>query len=248
MPTYRLLIEYDGTRFSGWQMQPNQPTVQDAIEQALATALRARPPLVGSGRTDAGVHARGQVAHFRIDRVIDPFRLRRSLNGLLPSDVVVLAVEAAPDTFHARFDARRRRYRYYVSTAPRALEHRTRVHLRPVPNFGAMRRATPDLLGTHDFDAFCRVRSATEDRVCTVEVARWIYEARPGDAYFEIVANRFLHGMVRTIVGTLLEIGRGLRPSDDLGRILATRDRREAGETAPAHGLVLEAVQYDATR
>jgi tRNA pseudouridine38-40 synthase len=245
MPTYRLLIEYDGTRFSGWQMQPNQPTIQDAIEQALATVLRVRPNLVGSGRTDAGVHARGQVAHFRIDRPTDPFRLRRALNGLLPADVAVLAVDDVPDAFHARFDARRRRYRYYVTTAPRALERRTRLHLRPVPDFGLMRRATADLVGTHDFDAFCRVRSATEDRVCTVEIARWIYEVRAGDAYFEIAADRFVHGMVRTIVGTLLEMGRGLRPGDDIARVLATRDRREAGETAPAHGLVLEAVEYD---
>jgi tRNA pseudouridine38-40 synthase len=245
MPTYRLLLEYEGTRFSGWQMQPNQPTIQDALEQALATVLRIRPNLIGSGRTDAGVHARGQVAHFSLDRPTDPFRLRRSLNGLLPPDIAVLGVDPVTDDFHARFDARQRRYCYYVSTSPRALERRTRWHLRPVPNFEAMERAATDLLGTHDFDAFCRARSATEDRVCTIDVAAWVYEDSPGDAYFEIVADRFLHGMVRTIVGTLLEIGRGLRPPDDIPRVLASQDRREAGETAPPHGLILEAVHYE---
>ena len=241
--TYRLLIEYEGTDFRGWQIQPDEPTVQEALEQALEIILKTRPAIVGSGRTDTGVHARGQVAHFRTEQPVNPFRLRRSLNGLLPPTIAVLSVDEAADTFHARYDACRRRYHYYVSTEPRALARRWRWSVRPVPDFDAMNRAAEALLGKQHFGAFCRTRSETENRICTLERALWVPETRPGDWRFEIVADRFLHGMVRAIVGTLIEVGRGKR--SDLPRILATRDRRQAGPAAPAHGLVLEHVAYD---
>ncbi len=246
MPTYRLLVEYDGGPFAGWQVQPGKPTVQQSLETALQTALRETVTLVGSGRTDAGVHARGQVAHFACGRAHEARRLQQSLNSLTPGSVAVLAAEQAPDSFHARYDARARRYVYAVSTSPRALDRATRLFLRPEPDVDRMNEAAARLPGMRDFSAFCRTRSETRNRVCTIETARWEPEARPGDWRFVIEADRFLHGMVRAIVGTLLRIGHGDWHVADMDRIIASSDRRAAGPAAPAHGLCLDRVRYAA--
>ncbi len=244
MPRFKLVVEYDGTRYCGWQRQNDDPSVQEEIEKALDVAL-GRPTLViGSGRTDAGVHARGQVVHFDSDNIDDVFRLRGSLNGLLPADIAVIHLSTARDDFHARYDAVSRRYRYHVSTLPLALDRPFRMVVPAETDFNLMNACAAELLGMHDFSSFCRTQSETTNRVCTLTLARWRREKRDHYHFFEIAGNRFLHGMVRAIVGTLLEINRGKRQPDSILNILAARDRRMAGQAAPAKGLVLEEVVY----
>lgn len=245
--TYKLLIEYDGTNLHGWQVQQDQESVQGLIESSLEIVLKVRPAVVGSGRTDAGVHARGQVAHFSLPSEVDPRKLQNALNGLLPRSVRILDLSEAGDGFHARYDAVLRTYHYYISTFPRALDAHVRWHVRPAPDFDLMNAGAELLIGERDFGAFCRAKSDTANRVCRVECAKWVAEERSGDWYFEISANRFLHGMVRAIVGTLVEIGHGKRSVEEIPAILESRDRRTAGQAAPARGLVLERVTYPNT-
>ena len=244
--TLRFLLEYDGTDFHGWQSQPGYRTVQAVLETALETLVGVPVVLHGSGRTDTGVHARGQVAHAVVPDGVDPFRLRRSLTALVGPDVAVRDVTRAPDGFHARYDARRRVYHYAISTEPRALDRRSRFWVRPAPDVAAMNAAAARLLGRHHFGAFCRTRSATENRVCTLHVATWEPDpnGRTADWRFRAEADRFLHGMVRALVGTLLAVGHGALTADDVATVLASRDRRRAGPAAPAFGLVLDRVDY----
>ncbi len=244
MPRYKILLEYEGTNYHGWQVQNGEVTVQAELEKALSTALRTRTGVVGSGRTDAGVHARGQVAHFDGEGSVDLPRLSHSLNGLLPNDIAVVSVQRAHDAFHARYDAVSRRYRYYVTMRPTAFERQFRSFAHTSTDFDLMNEAATTLVTTTDFSSFCRTQSETKNRICSVSRAVWVSESVDGFRYFEIVADRFLHGMVRAIVGTLLEIGRGLRSASDLEAVLATRDRPAAGPAAPACGLVLEEVTY----
>ena len=240
-----MLVEYDGTDFHGWQIQPNTPTIQESIEQALTVALRRPIGIMGSGRTDAGVHARGQVAHFDCDTPLDPFRLKGSLNGILPHTISILDITPTHDDFHARYDAKRRQYRYYISTNKRPLSRIHRCLIKPAPDFGVMNTATRVLLGERDFSTFCRTKSETINRVCNIQEAIWLKEEEPGNWYFQIAANRFLHGMVRAIVGTLFEIGHGKRSIEELEQSIAACDRTTAGPAAPACGLVLHQVCYD---
>jgi len=251
MPVLRLLIEYDGTAFAGWQIQADARTVQGEVERALGVALRQPVGVVGAGRTDAGVHARGQVAHAVLDvpagEAPDLRRLVHSLRGLLPPDVALRDAGWAPDGFHARYGATARHYRYHVTTRPTALERAWRLHLPAVPDWDAMNAAAALLVGRRDFSSLCRTQSETLNRVCHVTRAAWVPDdaGAPGAAWrFEISADRFLHGMVRAAVGTLLEVGRGRRTPDDLARVLDAADRRAAGPAAPPHGLVLHAVTY----
>ncbi|MFK7845514.1 MAG: tRNA pseudouridine(38-40) synthase TruA [Rhodothermales bacterium] len=241
---YKMLIEYNGEDFHGWQIQPGVPTVQECIEQALETALRHACSLTGSGRTDAGVHARGQVAHFDSEAEVNLFRLKASLNGLLPKSIGILSLAETHKAFHARYDAIQRHYHYYITTEKRPLSIHKRTIIRSEPDFERMNAAAESLLGSYNYSAFCKIKSETKNRVCNVLYAQWIKETYQGDWYFKIVADRFLHGMVRAITGTLLEVGRGKRPAESIKHLLASEDRTLAGPAAPAHGLVLEKVSY----
>ena len=247
--TVQLVLHYDGSGFSGWQRQPEQRTVQGVIEQALERLCGQRTPAVGSGRTDAGVHARGQAVGVRVPQKWTPDALRRALNAILPEDVwVATALEMRPE-FHARYSARSRRYSYYVGTDDAAHSPFRRRTEYPFPfsiDRDALRAAAQNLVGDHSFRAFAVKGTAPDEdeHHCEVRVARW--EDRPGGLVFEIEANRFLHHMVRFLVGTMLDVASGRRPLDDVKTLLAASDNHEVSPPAPANALFLDAVDYPA--
>ncbi len=247
MPAVRLTIEYDGTDYHGWQRQPAAPTIQSAIESAIFRISGEHASVVGAGRTDAGVHAAGQVAHFWTQAALEPHVWYRALNAVLPPDVKVIAADTVPESFHARFSAVRKRYRYRILNrpGPSPLERRTSWHVPYQINLSTMRRAAASLVGSHDFRAFeaaDRSHDAARDTQC--RLTRCSIRRQGDVVVVEIDGNRFLKYMVRNIVGTLVEVGSARRPADDVARILRSRDRRRAGVTAPAHGLTLIHVQY----
>jgi tRNA pseudouridine38-40 synthase len=242
MQTLRLVIEYDGTSYCGWQRQAADPTIQGALEDALATLLREKVAVAGAGRTDAGVHARGQVASFATSSAMEAPRVAAGLNGILPADIAVLSCEAVPETFHARFDAKGRRYSYTISTGPSAIDRRTVWEVGWDLDLAAMSRAASSLAGMHDFTSFCRTGSGVRHHRCDVRTAEWTRSGRL--LRFDIAADRFLHGMVRSLVGTMVDVGRGHTPLDAFLGMLERRDRKEAGPAAPPRGLVLEEVFY----
>jgi len=242
----KLLVEYDGTHYLGWQVQPDGPTVQAELERALAIALREPVRVRAAGRTDTGVHACGQVVAVPVSRPPDdPEKLLRSLNALTPQDIAIRDLAVVDDAFDPRRHARSRLYEYRILTArtPSAFWHRYAWH-HPVPlDAGAMATAAAALVGEHDFAAF---RAADADPVRStvrrVDVSELV---RDGELLvYRIEATAFLKHMVRNVVGTLGEIGRGERSAGAMAEILASRDRRCAGPTAPPHGLVLVAVRY----
>lgn len=252
--TVALTVAYDGAPFSGFARQPGQLTVQGSIEQALRTLYRREVPTVCAGRTDAGVHARGQVVSFDLSDEEFSARglatLKRSLNALVDERIAVSAVQEAPAGFSARFDAVERVYRYFIFTGdwrPVLLAGRV-WHLPKRLDVSAMRAGAAHLVGEHDFKSFCLAASAEGKPTCR-NVSRldvdYVTAAGEDDMIgFTVVGNAFLHSMVRTIVGTLVAVGRGLREPDWVVEVLAARDRRAAGENAPAGGLIFWQVNY----
>lgn len=243
----RLVVEYDGTDLCGWQRQTNGPTVQGHLEAALGKLLAHDVGVVGASRTDAGVHARGQVASFRTERTIPLHGIRRGLNSLLPPAIAIVDAREAADDFHPRFSATGKHYRYLVLVRPdRSPRWRDRAWHHPAPlDLGAMRRAAEPLIGEHDFAAFraagCTA-TRTVRRIDRIEIGEPDAEAVLA---LDVVGNAFLRNMVRIVVGTLVEVGEGRRPVTQVAEILAARDRKRAGITAPAHGLELVSVRYD---
>ncbi len=237
-------IEYDGTDFHGWQVQPGQRTVQGEIEGALARMCGEAIRVVGSGRTDAGVHAWGQVAHFRTLSRIAPWKLRIGLNAMMGRDVCILDCREAAGGFHAQFDAIRKTYRYRILNrpSPSALRRHRTWHVRKRLDVEAMRRAARMLEGVHDFASFCRESGKPEDTVRRLER---LGVARAGDeVVIEATAGGFLRHMARNLAGVLVEVGRGERGADSVRGVLAGRRRALAGVTAPAQGLALVRVDY----
>ena len=246
MPRIKCKISYDGTGFSGYQVQPGKRTVQGELEKVLDKMNKGTSNRVSaSGRTDAGVHARGQVIHFDTALEIEPARWQIALNSLLPDDIAVHSVNIAAADFHARFDAVGKEYRYFLLQS----KHRDPFQRNYAYQFqygldhDAMREASNQLLGTHDFTSFCSAKTEVEDRVRTLKEINFFEEN--GLLVFRFVGNGFLYNMVRILVGTLLEVGTGRRAADSMLQLLEGQDRTKAGKTAPGHGLYLWDVFYE---
>jgi tRNA pseudouridine38-40 synthase len=242
----KLTVEYDGTDFAGWQLQPETRTVQGDLEEALADLTGVRTRLTGAGRTDAGVHALGQVASVATSLDLPAERIRHALNARLERDVRVVDVVDVPESFHARFDAVSRSYFYLIGSAESAVWRRNRWFVSASLDHAAMRGSLAVLEGEHDFSSFCLVGSEPDHHRCRVTGISLECEVGFGGMVIvRITANRFLRGMVRSVVGTLVDVGRGKTSPSEFERILAARDRGAAGPTAPPHGLYLNEVRYD---
>lgn len=244
MATIKLTIEYDGTAYAGWGQQPNHPTIQAFLEEALSKITQQHISSVAAGRTDSGVHALGQVVSFQSDKPLPPPQWAPALNSYLPKDITVISSEQAPDNFHARFSAKGKVYEYRITIQPsRPALNRHRVWHLPQPlDTDAMRQALQDFWGTHDFTSFRGPRSQTINPMCTISHLS-LSLASPS-IIIRIEGNRFLKQMVRAIIGTLVEVGQRKRNPKTLPEIFAARDRRAAGRTAPPHGLYLVQVLY----
>jgi len=244
MSTWKLTLEYDGTAYAGWQRQPDHPSIQAALEGALQELTQRQIAVVGAGRTDAGVHALGQVASFRSDRPLGAAEWTRGLNALLPHDICVLMTESAPDEFHARYSARSKVYEYRIfNRRERSALYASRAwHVSAVLDLRAMREAARVLVGRHDFRSFQGPNSHTDNPVC--DLRRFDLREEHHIIVIQAEADRFLKQMIRALVGTIVEVGQGKRPPGVMKDILEAADRRAAGYTAPAHGLYLLSVTY----
>jgi len=245
MRNIKLTIEYDGTGYHGWQIQQNSPTIQGILQEKIGVITGEGISLIGSGRTDAGVHAIGQVANFRTESGISLEAIKRGVNSLLPDDIAIRRAEEVSDDFHARFSARSKLYEYRVlnSSVPSPIERNFSWHVSRRLDLGEMRKAAQMLLGTHDFSSF---RSAQSDNLNPVRTLMTleIRKRRNHMISIRVRANAFLKQMVRNVVGCLVDVGRGKLDPEDLGEILDARDRTEAGMAAPPHGLFLVKVEY----
>jgi len=242
MPRIRAIIEFDGTDFHGWQIQPGCRTVQGVLQDTISQRFNRKIKLYGSGRTDTGVHATGQVAHFNAPVKVDVLELRKSLNGMLPDDIVIKELDKVPVTFHARFHAVSRSYRYEICLEQTALKRRYCWVYSGGLNAARMRRAILSLPGTHDFKPFAKLRSDKSHYRCTIFEAS-LARSR-GRISIRLRGDRFLHGMVRAIVGTLADVGRGTLGEDVFTEIIKSGDRTRVSSLAPACGLCLERVDY----
>lgn len=245
---YKLLIAYDGTAYCGWQVQPNGLSIQEIIQKAIATILRCDVTLIGSGRTDAGVHALGQVAHFHSPIPLDLYRFYGSINGLLPSDIRIKEICEVPLEFHSQYSAKTKTYYYhlYLERVQDPFRRHYSLHVREKIDLSLLKKAAKCFLGTHDFTSFANEAhrgSAANDPIRTLQRIDIIEEA--GGVRLELQADGFLYKMVRNIVGTLLEVASGKRCIEEIEAIFAAKDRRRAGKAVPPHALFLASVDYE---
>ncbi|MCF7800394.1 MAG: tRNA pseudouridine(38-40) synthase TruA [Candidatus Marinimicrobia bacterium] len=238
-----LSLEFEGTNYQGWQSQPTGPTIQSVLEQALESVTKYSSRITGSGRTDAGVHALGQVAHFDTDAMQIPIdRLPAALNQVLPDDISVLAAQPVPDDFNSRFDAVGREYEYHIVTYPRALQRQTSWYCKYPLDADLLNACAEMVLGEHDFTSFCAAITDTKNMICNVEVSAWEIHSR--GMIYRVRANRFLHHMVRMLVGNMIEVARGRWSMAYFRKLLQHPDHEHDTVTAPAQGLILKCVYY----
>ena len=245
MPKYKIIIEYDGTDFVGWQRQVNGPSIQHSIEKAVETMFSEKISVFGAGRTDSGVHAKGQVAHFNISKDIALDTIRDGLNHFLrPLPISILNAEKVDENFHARFSAQLRSYEYLIINrrSPLTLYKNQAWGIFKQLNFNAMKEAAIHFEGKHDFNGFRSIDCQASSSIKTIESCT--VEKNEQYIVINVAAKSFLHSQVRIIAGTLVEVGKGKIKSEEVIKIIESKDRNRAGSTAPAHGLYLLKVEY----
>lgn len=244
MKRYFIYLSFDGTAYHGWQIQPNGITVQQVLQERLSTLLQRNINIVGAGRTDTGVHAHLMVAHFDYDGDIDCEQLPYKLNRMMPRDIAInKIIEVSPD-LHARFSALSRTYHYYIHTNREPFRRFYSLEMPYKLDFEAMNEAAKHLLDVNDFGAFCKTGADVRTTLCNLTYVKWEKMNEEGCWCFVVIANRFLRNMVRAIVGTLIEVGRGRLTIDEFVNVVASGNRKNAGESMPAHALFLWDIDY----
>lgn len=245
MKNYKIIIQYDGTRYNGWQKQHNtKNTIQARLELVLSKMVGREIEVIGSGRTDAGVHAYGQVANFHLNSNKTPIELMNAVNQYLPDDIAIVDISVVPEEFHSRFHATAKKYVYRLwnKNIPNVFERKYLFSYHKQLDMNAMKQAAQYLIGEHDFKAFCTNKRLKKSTVRTIYSIDFV--EKEGELQLWFYGNGFLYNMIRIITGTLLEIGEGKKMAEDIPEILIGKDREKAGFTAPPHGLALMEVDY----
>lgn len=241
---YAITLAYNGKNYYGWQRQPQQVSVQEVIEKALTNYNRNKPiQVVGCGRTDTGVHAKKYILHVDLSPIDDFQQFLYRFNKMLPKDIVFLDIKEVHHDFHARFDAKRRTYRYFLTTQKDCFHYEQKLYIHRPIDFEKMNEATKYLLGKQDFTSFSKLHTDVKTNICDINTAQWVQEY-DAQYYFEISADRFLRNMVRAIVGTLLDVGLGKIEPSELKTIIKEQDRCKASASAPGHALFLWDIEY----
>lgn len=242
MLRYFMKLAYSGSNYCGWQRQPNEPSVQQTIEEKLSMVLNTPTSVLGCGRTDSGVHATNFTLHFETSRTVDIPRLVHQLNATLPADIAIYDIFVVPDDWHARFTAKERSYEYHIHYKKSPFMQQRSWLMKNKLNQDAMQQACTYLIGEQDFTSFAKVHSDVNNHICFIKEARW--EFNEEGAIFHITANRFLRNMVRAIVGTLVQIGENKLTAESMKEIITKQNRGAAGKSVPAHGLYLTNITY----